>query len=148
MTMGQSPPGKTYNEIGEELLFYQGRDDFGFRFPIRRVHCTAPTRFAPAGDTLIRVRAPVGDINNMALENCAIGRGVAAVRHKSGSCSYTYQFMRGLTDVFARFEAESTVFGSITKKDFHAIPCVLPPSAVVLTFERLLAPVDSQIEIN
>ena len=31
-TMGQSPPGKTYNEIGDGLPFFQGRRDFGFRF--------------------------------------------------------------------------------------------------------------------
>jgi type I restriction enzyme S subunit len=37
ITMGQSPPGTTYNEIGEGLPFYQGRADFEFRFPKRRV---------------------------------------------------------------------------------------------------------------
>jgi type I restriction enzyme, S subunit len=95
LTMGQSPPGDTYNEAGEGVPFYQGRADFGLRFPTRRVYCTAATRFAKAGDTLISVRAPVGDIN-MASEPCAIGRGVAAARHKTGSRSYSYQVMRSL----------------------------------------------------
>lgn len=145
LTMGQSPPGDTYNEIGEGTPFFQGRADFGFRFPTRRVYCTAPTRFAKAGDTLISVRAPVGDIN-MASEDCAIGRGVAAARHKSGSRSYTYQFMRSLEDVFERFEAEGTVFGSIGKKDFHAIPCVVPTRELVVEFEGVVAPIDRRIE--
>lgn len=52
ITMGQSPPGSTYNEGGIGLPFYQGRVDFTFRFPVRRVFCTAPTRFAETGDTL------------------------------------------------------------------------------------------------
>jgi type I restriction enzyme S subunit len=147
LTMGQSPPGKTYNEAGDGFPFFQGRADFGFRFPNRRVYCTAPTRHASAGDTLISVRAPVGDIN-MASEDCAIGRGVAAARHKSGSRSYTLQFMRGLEDVFGRFEAEGTVFGSIGKKDFHAIPCTIPPGAVVSAFERLCSVLDSRIETD
>jgi len=147
LTMGQSPPGETYNEVGEGLPFYQGRADFTFRFPARRVYCTAPTRFAKAGDTLVSVRAPVGDIN-MAAEDCAIGRGVAAVRHKTGSRSYTYLFMRSLEDVFARFEAEGTVFGSIGKKDFHAIPGIGPPRELVLTFERIASPLDDRIESN
>jgi len=108
LTMGQSPPGETYNEAGEGLPFYQGRADFGFRFPTLRVYCTSPTRFAKAGDSLISVRAPVGDIN-MASEHCAIGRGVAAARHKTASRSYTYQFMKSLDEVFARFEAEGLV---------------------------------------
>jgi len=145
LTMGQSPPGETYNETGDGMPFYQGRADFESRFPKRRVYCTAPTRLAKASDTLISVRAPVGDIN-MAGEDCAIGRGVAAARHKSGSRSFTYQFMCGLEAVFGRFEAEGTVFGSISKKDFHAIPCAAPPLAVVVAFERLLSPLDSRIE--
>jgi type I restriction enzyme S subunit len=145
--MGQSPPGETYNEIGDGLPFYQGRTDFGVRFPSHRVFCTVPTRFASAGDTLISVRAPVGDIN-MATERCAIGRGVAAARHKSGSRSYSYQFMQSINTVFARFEAEGTVFGSIGKKNFHAIPCVIPPRDLVFAFERQLSPIDNRIEVN
>ncbi|HEY8337308.1 MAG TPA: restriction endonuclease subunit S [Tardiphaga sp.] len=147
LTMGQSPPGDTYNEAGHGLPFYQGRTDFGFRFPTRRVYCTAPTRLAKRGDTLISVRAPVGDIN-MAAEDCAIGRGVAAARHKTGSRSYSYQFMRSQEEVFDRFEAEGTVFGSIGKKDFHAISCVVPPHDLVVEFERRLAPVDGRIEVT
>ena len=147
LTMGQSPPGDTYNEVGEGLPFYQGRADFGSRFPTRRVYCTAPTRLARAGDTLISVRAPVGDIN-MATENCAIGRGVAAARHRSGSRSYSYQFMLGFEEVFARFEAEGTVFGSIGKKDFHAISCAKPPRAVIAELETTLSPVDSRIDVT
>src|SRR5574338_498349 len=37
LTMGQSPPGITYNESGQGVPFYQGRADFQFRFPTRRV---------------------------------------------------------------------------------------------------------------
>lgn len=147
VTMGQSPPGNTYNETGEGLPFYQGRADFEFRFPKRRVYCTAPTRLAKNGDTLVSVRAPVGDIN-MASEDCAIGRGVAAVRHKTGCRSYTYQFMSSISDVFARFDAEGTVFGSIGKKDFHSIAHVKPPRDLVLAYGKLAAQPDDQIERN
>lgn len=147
VTMGQSPPGSTYNETGEGLPFYQGRADFAFRFPKRRVYCTAPTRFAKRGDTLVSVRAPVGDIN-MASEDCAIGRGVAAVRHKTGCRSYTYQFMNSISDVFAQFNSEGTVFGSIGKKDFHAIANVKPSRDLVLAYENLAAPLEDQIERN
>jgi len=95
LTMGQSPPGETYNESGEGVPFYQGRADFGFRYPTRRVYCTAATRFAAPGDALITVRAPVGDIN-MAREVCAVGRGVAAARHKTASRSYSFQHVSPL----------------------------------------------------
>jgi len=147
LTMGQSPPGTTYNEDGDGVVFYQGRADFGFRFPGRRVFCTAPTRFAEAGDTLITVRAPVGDIN-MATETCCIGRGVAAARHASGASSYTYYFMRSLRETFRRFEAEGTVFGAINKKDFENLRRVMPPPALVSEFERLASPLDARLLNN
>ena len=145
LTMGQSPPGETYNKVGDGLPFYQGRADFGSRSPMRRVYCTAPTRLAKPGDTLVSVRAPVGDIN-MATEKCAIGRGIAAIRHRSGSRSYSYQFMRNLEEVFARFEAEGTVFGAIGKKDFQAVACIRPQCAVISEFEMMLSPMDSRVK--
>jgi len=121
LTMGQSPPGTTYNEFRNGMPFFQGRRDFGFRYPSLRVYCTAPTRIASRGDTLVSVRAPVGDIN-MAYEDCCVGRGLAALRHKSGSRSYTYYAMQSLGEQFKRFEAEGTVFGSINKKQFKNLP--------------------------
>ena len=139
ITMGQSPPGSTYNQEADGLPFYQGCTDFGFRYPSVRVHCNAPTRFANSGDTLISVRAPVGNIN-MANERCCIGRGVAAARHKQGSRSYTYYTMHGLNEHFARFEAEGTVFGSMNKKDFLSISCIIPPTLIINAFEKLALP--------
>jgi type I restriction enzyme S subunit len=144
LTMGQSPPGDTYNEEGNGIPFYQGRTDFGFRFPTRRMFCTAPTRYAKAGDTLVSVRAPVGDIN-MADEECCIGRGVAAVRHKSGATTFTYHAMANLYPDFAAYEAEGTVFGSINKQNFENLRCIIPPPNIVTAYERLAGPLDDQI---
>ena len=147
ITMGQSPPGKTYNQDGEGMPFYQGRTDFGYRFPGRRVYCTAPTRFAEHGDSLVSVRAPVGDVN-MAIEPCCVGRGVASVRHLSGSRSYTYYSMQSLRDTFKRFEAEGTVFGAIGKKDFHSTRWVSPPDRLITQFDESCSMIDNQIETS
>jgi len=147
LTMGQSPPGTTYNEAGEGTPFFQGRKDFGFRYPTNRVYCTAPTRFANKDDTLVSVRAPVGDVN-MAMERCCVGRGVAAVRHMSGSRSYTYYAMRALGERFQTYEAQGTVFGSISKKEFQALAWIVPPEPLVERFERFVGPLDQRIEVN
>ena len=147
LTMGQSPPGSTYNENEEGMPFYQGRKDFGFRYPTRRVYCTAPKRFAGKGDTLVSVRAPVGDVN-MVEEKCSIGRGVAAVRHKTGNRSYTYYTMQFLQNVFSRYEAEGTVFGAINKTDFQTLSYLRPPDEIVEAFELLVHPLDQTIENN
>ena len=147
LTMGQSPPGSTYNEDGEGLPFYQGATDFGFRFPSRRKFCTEPKRFADAGDTLISVRAPVGTMN-MALERLCIGRGVAALRHKSGARSYTYWTADRLRQRFEVFNAEGTVFGSINKRDFSNLRVVVPPLGEVEAFEREVGSLDDRVEAN
>lgn len=145
VTMGQSPPGETYNEVGEGLPFYQGRRDFKFRYPDLRVYCSAPKRTAKSGDALVSVRAPVGDVN-MAESVCCVGRGVAAVRHKTGSRSYTYYAMRSLKSYFERFESEGTVFGAVNKQGFMTIPFLLPPPALVDRFEAIVFPLDQRIE--
>ena len=147
LTMGQSPPGSTYNEDGKGMPFYQGRKDFGFRYPTRRVYCSAPKRFAEKGDTLVSVRAPVGDVN-IAEEKCSIGRGIAAIRHKTGSRSYTYYTMQSLQETFSRYEAEGTVFGSINKTDFQTLSQLSPPNEIIEAFERLVYPLDQSIENN
>ena len=147
ITMGQSPPGTTYNESGDGAPFYQGRTDFGFRFPSVRIYCSSPTRFAEIGDTLVSVRAPVGDVN-IAQDRCCIGRGVAAVRHKTGSRSFTYYQMLSFKEKFEVFESEGTVFGSIGKTDFNSIECITPPPEVIKKFEDLIFPIDQTIENN
>ena len=147
LTMGQSPPGSTYNEDRKGMPFYQGRKDFGFRYPTRRVYCTTPKRFAEKGDTLVSVRAPVGDVN-MANEKCCVGRGLASLRHKTGSRSYTYYTMQSLQEVFSRYEAEGTVFGSINKTDFQTLSQLSPPNEIIEAFERLIFPLDQSVENN
>ena len=136
LTMGQSPPGDTYNENGEGLPFYQGRTDFGFRFPSQRIFCSAPTRFAEKGDTLVSVRAPVGDVN-MALERCCIGRGVASVRHPMGYSGFAFYAMRSLGKRFKTFDSEGTVFGSISKKDFQNLPVIEVSEGLLRVYDSI-----------
>ena len=147
LTMGQSPPGHTYNDDGEGVPFFQGRTDFGFRYPTNRRYCTAPTRFAEADDTLVSVRAPVGDIN-MAWERCCVGRGLAALRHKSRSRSFTYYSALAIQDRFRDYEHTGTVFGSINKQQFEALEVVVPGDILVATFENQVGSLDSQVRNN
>lgn len=112
-----------------------------------RVFCTAPTRFAERDDTLVSVRAPVGDVN-MAEEACAIGRGVGAIRHRSGFSSFTYYAVRRLADEFEVFEGEGTLFGSIGRADFEGIRVVAPPESIVSSFHEYVGPLDKRIGAN
>ena len=147
LTMGQSPPGDTYNETRDGLPFYQGRTDFGFRFPSQRVYCSAPTRIAEPGDTLVSVRAPVGDVN-MALEKCCLGRGVAGLRHIRGCNSFAFYTLKGLRARFDLFDSEGTVFGSINKKDFRGLPVLSPSDDVLFAFDDIVTPIDRRVIEN
>lgn len=146
LIMGQSPPGDTYNTAKNGIPFYQGRTDFGFRFPSERVYCTAPTRFASAGATLVSVRAPVGDVN-VATNRCAIGRGLAAVEFERAPAFALYS-MKALRSKFTEFEAHGTVFGSINKKQFEALPCILPSIEVLSAFSSIAGVIDERVRVN
>ncbi|MCY4620885.1 MAG: restriction endonuclease subunit S [bacterium] len=144
VTMGQSPPGRTYNDVGDGLPFFQGCTDFGFRYPTKRRFCTAPSRITAPQDTLVSVRAPVGDIN-MAWETSCIGRGVAALRHRSGSSSLTYYSALTIQHEIQQYEHTGTVFGAITKKQIMSLPTVEPPAVVIEQFGRYVLPLDQLI---
>ncbi len=147
LTMGQSPPGSTYNANGEGVPFFQGSADFGFRYPEKRRYCTAPTRVAELDDTFVSVRAPVGDIN-MAWERCCIGRGLAALRHKSGSSSFTYYSAWTIQGEISEYEHTGTVFGAINRKQFEALQVVEPRPELIEAFDTRVGPMDACIRSN
>jgi type I restriction enzyme S subunit len=144
LLMGQSPPGDTYNSEGEGLPFYQGRTDFGFRFPKKRIFCTQENRVALPGETLVSVRAPVGDVNQ-AIEKCIIGRGVASTMHKSKSGAYTFSLLKSLYPRLTYYNGEGTVFGAINRGDFNNMLIVEPPSSLVESFEAICGPMNAKI---
>lgn len=147
ITMGQSPSGETYNDNQTGLPFYQGSRDFKERYPSLRVWCSAPCRIANAGDTLMSVRAPVGDLN-MAFEKCCIGRGLCSIRHKTESRSYTYYFMKNLADSITSTSADGTVFDSINKTALESVKIKCPPKPTIIEFESKVFPIDQKIEDN
>jgi type I restriction enzyme S subunit len=145
--MGQSPPGKTYNEEGKGLPFHQGITDFGFRFPSRRVYCTEPKRIAEKGDVLLSVRAPVGSLN-VADQKYAIGRGLAALKLKRDHGSYLFYLMKATQSRWNIFESEGTVFGSIGKSDIYNFKTIIPPQNLISKFNDLIKPLDERIACN
>ena len=145
--MGQSPSGESYNENGEGKVFYQGRTDFGNRFPSRRLFTTEPKRMAEEKSVLLSVRAPVGDIN-IAIEKCCIGRGLASIKAKNDFYSFLLYTMLNLKDKLNLFNGEGTVFGSINKTSLESIHIVKPNLLTVQSFEFLIKDFDRQIKRN
>ncbi len=141
--MGQSPKSEFYNETGEGLPFHQGVTDFGNRFPIHRIYCTVENRIAMTGDILFSVRAPVGRIN-LANNKIVIGRGLSAIRSKSGNQAFMFQ---QLQDKFREEDTmgSGTIFNAITKGDLMGIQLLKPRKLIIDDFEEIVEPVFSQL---
>jgi len=144
--MGQSPNGSTYNENGEGIIFYQGRAEFGTRFPSIRLFTTNPTRIAPANSILISVRAPVGDIN-ITHKECCIGRGLASAVSRTNKSAFLLYTLFSLKSDLDKFNAEGTVFGSINRKALETLKILIPTNDIISKFEAIVASMDQQILI-
>lgn len=80
--MGQSPEGDDCNneEIGDPLL--NGPTEFGFYSPTPVQWTTNGKKYCVDGDLLFCVRGSTTGRMNWANQSYAIGRGLAAIRHK------------------------------------------------------------------
>lgn len=127
--MGQSPEG-IYLNTNSGTIFYQGKTDFGTRYPTERIYTEHITRTANAGDVLLSVRAPVGDIN-ISTTFCCIGRGLASI----SSLNYKeliYYILKANSNIFNSYNGEGTVFGSIDKKSLHKLKIKIPDNSKYL----------------
>ena len=147
ITMGQSPSGSSYNEIGEGCLFYQGSTDFGKIFPFPRIYTTQPSRMATVMDTLLSVRAPVGTLN-IAFEDCCIGRGLAAIHGVQNNNSYVRYLLKNSYWYFDNINNCGTTFGSLTKDNLYELPIYMPDSILVQIFEEQANLLEKQIYNN
>ncbi len=144
ITMGQSPDGKSYNEDGIGTVFYQGRAEFGTRFPTRRLFTTEPKRIAKKFDTLMSVRAPVGDLN-IANEDCCIGRGLAAIHSKDNHQSFVHYTVVSLRPQLDVFNGEGTVFGCINRDALNNMEVIIPSKNDLNKFEQIVSTFDTEI---
>ena len=145
ITMGQSPKGTSYNEVGEGILFFQGSTDFGWRFPVARQYTTEPSRIAEEDDILLSVRAPVGTLN-ITDTRCCIGRGLAAINSKVGANSYIFNVMQDFKKLFDMMNSVGTTFGSITKDDLYSLQLVYPPNELLMKFDKSVNSFDREIK--
>lgn len=148
LIMGQSPPGSTYNTLGNGIPFFQGTRDFTNRYPKPRVYCTAPTRIAYPGDILLSIRAPIGRVN-IANNECAVGRGIAIIRpHHRSDYKYIEYVLKHLESTWRIMEGGGSVFGNATKQDLLNLSLFWPDNNTRLSISVVLGALDDKIELN
>jgi len=139
--MGQSPPSAYYNSSGEGLPFYQGKADFGDKYPQSRIYCSQPARIAEPEDILISVRAPVGP-TNVARERSCIGRGIGALRPRDElSASFLWFYLRYREPDIALLGNGST-FKAIGRDDLESLRVPFPPLPEQQRIARILEQAD------
>lgn len=147
VTMGQSPKSEFYNNDGEGVPFLQGNRTFGFKYPTFDTFTTMVTKEAKAGDVIMSVRAPVGDLNITPVDIC-LGRGVCSLRMKNGNQEFLYYMMKYYIPQLINKES-GTVFGSVNRNDIIGLEIDIPNDAEKQEkISRFLSMLDEKIQIN
>ena len=125
IVLGQSPESQFVNNEGKGLPFYQGKAEFGDLYPTPRNYCEKPKKIAKPNDILLSVRAPVGP-TNLATENVAIGRGLAAIRAINDDYKYVLYYFRYL-EPWLKMQGQGSTFEAITGKFVKDLTFIRPP---------------------
>ena len=92
------------------------------------------------------VRAPVGTLN-IAMEDCCIGRGLAALNSKFGSQLHLLYTLSGFKQLFDVMDGNGTTFGSITKDTLFEMKVVIPRRDQIKSFEEMVQPIEKVIDL-
>ncbi len=144
LTMGQSPLSDTYNTESHGLPFFQGKADFGSRYPRIRYWCSEPTKVASEQSILFSVRAPVGEVNITPYE-CCIGRGLAGVFGETADQEFLFQKLQYAKPRFQLLSQGST-FEAVNGSDLKEFDLTLPPLPEQQKIATILSSVDNVIE--
>jgi type I restriction enzyme S subunit len=128
ITMGNSPPGESYNTSGHGTPLVNGPVEFSegpLGSTIKSKWTTAPTKHCRQGDLLMCVRGSTTGRTNVAAFDACIGRGVAAIR--ALECQpYLNRFLCSLRQHIFNSGRGST-FPSISQDQLACLQIPLPP---------------------
>ena len=142
IVMGQSPNSAHYNNKGKGLPLIQGNADIYGRQTIRRVFTTEVTKRGQAGDILMSVRAPVGEISRAVFDIC-LGRGVCAIRYPENDFLYYALIAREPTWVKL---SKGSTFDSVSSTDVKRFEIVQPTDeSEQLAIASILSNMDAEI---
>ena len=149
IVMGQSPPGNKSNNTGEGVPLLNGPTEFGSHHPEPKQYTTDVRKAACPGDLLFCVRGSTTGRMNWADQDYAIGRGIAAIRHKRGQ---QYQpFVRAVIEYSLPSllkQATGSTFPNVSARQLAGVswpPLELPEQRAIA---HVLGTLDDKIELN
>lgn len=146
IVMGQSPDSSKYNDERIGLPLIQGNADIRDRKSNPRRFTADITKRCIPDDTLMSVRAPVGEVAR-AVHHACIGRGVALLRAKESLTKqeFLYYFLLRFEPRWRKYSQGST-FEAVNSHDIQDLQVGLPTLAEQQKIADFLSAVDQKIE--
>lgn len=147
--MGQSPSGDTCNSSGNGTPLLNGPTEYGAYHPYPVQFTSDPKKLSEAGDILFCVRGSTTGRMNWADRKYAIGRGIAAIRHRKG---LKYQpFLRAVIDhnlSTLLASATGSTFPNVSRNQLLDLEILLPSDSEQKAIAHILGSLDDKIELN
>ena len=148
IVMGQSPLGETVsNDQGVALL--NGPTEFGSHHPTPVQFTTDPRKTAEPGDILFCVRGSTTGRMNWADQEYAIGRGIAAIRHREEPI--LQPLVRGVIEIELPellAQATGSTFPNVSASQLAEIPYPNLDGCKQRAIAQILGALDDKIELN
>ena len=140
--MGQSPDSANYTSNEQDTVLIQGNADLNGGRITPRIYTTQITKTCEAGDIILTVRAPVGDLA-IANTRACIGRGVCAIKGDL----YIYQYLEMIRDTDGwRKIIQGSTYESINSNDVKDLPIDGPSSEERKKIAEFFKALDRRIE--
>ena len=149
IVMGQSPSGETCNDAGVGLPLLDGPTEYGPHHPSPVQFTTDARKRAQPGDVLFCVRGSTTGRMNWADREYAIGRGVAAIRHKKHP--ELQPFVRAVIDYELRAllsQATGSTFPNVSARQLAGLVWPPIPEDEQRAIAHILGTLDDKIELN
>lgn len=148
IVMGQSPKGENCSTKNIGLPLLNGPTEFTYRHPIPTQFTSQITKTSNIGDILFCVRGSTTGKMNWSDQNYVIGRGIAAISHKS-DINLNY-FIRGvlehnLNDILSA--ATGSTFPNVSKDLLDSLLINIPPLQIQKQIEDILSTLDNKINL-
>lgn len=142
--MGQSPSSQNYTDNPNDNILVQGNADLIDGQVVPRLWTKEITKSIDAGNIVMTVRAPVGDVAKTAYK-VVLGRGVAGIKGDE----YIYQFLLKLKyNHYWRSLSSGSTFESINSNDIKNLIIDIPCDEERTKIRNLLNTTDTLITLH
>ena len=148
IVMGQSPPGDSSNVRGIGIPLLNGPTEFSAKHPMAIQFTTDPKRVSKIGDILFCVRGSTTGKMNWSDQQYAIGRGIAAIRHRNEKKAQ--YFIKGILDYYLPLilgGATGSTFPNVSGDELKNLQIKAPSLSEQTSIASILSSLDDKIDL-